>query len=45
MGTGSVELIGMETRDGYRYCGAYWDGDMRWVHELWSLWGGEARWS
>ena len=29
MGTGIVEFIGMETRDGHRYCGDYWDGDKR----------------
>ena len=31
MGTGIVEIIGMETRDGYRYCRDYWNGDTKWV--------------
>jgi hypothetical protein len=29
MGTGIVEIIGMETQDGHRYCGPSWDGDKR----------------
>ena len=29
MGTGIVEIIGMEIRDGQRYCGDYWNGDTR----------------
>ena len=39
MGTGVVEFIGMETRDGHRYCGVYWDGDTRWEQVLRSLLG------
>ena len=39
MDTGVVEFIGMETRDGHRCCGVYWDGDMRWAQVLWSLLG------
>ena len=27
MGTGIVEFIGIETRDGQSYCGPYWVGD------------------
>ena len=39
MGTGIVEFIGMETRDGYRYYRVYWDGNMRWAPVLLSLLG------
>ena len=37
MGTGIVEIIGMETRDGHRNCGDYWNGDTRLAQELWRL--------
>jgi hypothetical protein len=37
MGTGIVQFIWMETRDGQRYCGGYCNGDTRWAQVLWSL--------
>jgi hypothetical protein len=37
IGTGIVEFIGMETRDGHGYFRVYWDGDTRWARVLWSL--------
>jgi len=37
MDTGKIEFIGMETRDGHRYFGVYWNGDTRWTHVLWIL--------
>ena len=39
MGTGIVEIIGMETRDRHRYCGDYWCGDTIWAQVLWRLLG------
>jgi hypothetical protein len=35
--TGIVNFIGMEIRDGHKYCGAYWDGNTRWAYVFWSL--------
>ena len=44
MGTGILQFIGLETRDGRMYCGVCWDGDTRregvflsllgWRHEM-----------
>jgi hypothetical protein len=40
MGTGIVEFIGMETRDGHMYYyRVYWDGDTRWAQVFYSLMG------
>jgi hypothetical protein len=31
MGTSIVDFIGMDTRDGHRYCGVFSDGATRWA--------------